>query len=128
MTSFSSQERVSCTAAWWAASIRLATSGGAIAHNADTDLTGVKVRSKPATAVVAARECRAMNEDSSRGFRAGRPYSRANICRPTSVRIRARCAAASGVSFGNPTARLACAQACASATWNSGAVSMTANG
>ena len=99
-----------------------------MAHNADTDLTGVKVRSNPATAVVAAREWRAMKEDSSRGFRAGRPYSCANICRPTSVRIRARCAAASGVSFGISRASLAWAQACATATWNSGAVSMTANG
>jgi len=128
MASFSSQERVSCTAAWWAAAIWVATSRGAIAHNADTDLTGVKVRSNPATAVVAAREWRAMNEDSSRGLRGGRLYSCANICRPTSVRIRARCAAANGVSFGIPRARLAWAQARATSTWNSGAVSITANG
>ena len=78
---------------------------GAIAHNADTDLTGVNVRSNPATALVAGRECRAMNEDSSRGSFGARPYSSANISRPTSVRIRARSAAASGQSRGTPRRR-----------------------
>ena len=38
-------------------------------------MTGVNVRSNPATAVVACRECRAMNEDSSRGSFGARPYS-----------------------------------------------------
>ena len=119
---------VSATAAWWAARIWSATGLGAIAHNAETLLTGEKVRSNPATAVVAARECRAMNEDSSRGSFGGRPYSCANIARPTSVRIRARSAAASGQSRGIPNAAFASAHAFATATRNAGAVSMTSNG
>ena len=41
----SSQARASATAAAWAASICSATSRGASAHNAETDLTGEKVRS-----------------------------------------------------------------------------------
>ena len=39
------QASASATAAWCAASIRAATSGGARAHSAETDLTGEKVRS-----------------------------------------------------------------------------------
>ena len=77
-----------------------ATCRGAIAHSADTDLTGVNVRSKPAIALVVERELRAMNEDSSRGSFGARPYASANISRPTSVRIRARSAAARTVSRG----------------------------
>ena len=63
----SSQPRTSATAAWCAAVICSATCRGAIAHSADTDLTGVNVRSNPAIALVVERELRAMNEDSSRG-------------------------------------------------------------
>ena len=106
----------------------LATSTGAIAHNAETLLTGVKVRSNPATAVVAARECRAMNEDSSRGSFGGRAYWAVNMSRPTSVRIRARSAAASGQSRGIPNTVLTCAHRRATSTRNAGAVSITANG
>ena len=39
----------SWTAASWACWILLATSGGAIAHNVETDFAGLNVRSKPAT-------------------------------------------------------------------------------
>ena len=48
-----------------------ATSWGAIAHSAETLLTGENVRSYPATALVDWRELRAMNEDSSRGLPGG---------------------------------------------------------
>ena len=69
-----------------------------------------------------------MNEDSSRGSFGGRPYSSANIARPTSVRIRARSAAASGQSRGIPNAALTSAHAFATATWNAGAVSSPRTG
>jgi hypothetical protein len=46
---------------------------GAIAHSADTDFTGVNVRSKPAIALAVEREFRAMKEDSSRGSFGARP-------------------------------------------------------
>ncbi len=124
----SSQDNASCTAAWCAAAIWSATSLGAIAHNADTDFTGVKLKSNPATAVVAAREWRAMNEDSSRGSFGGRAYCWANMSRPTSVRTRARSAAGNGQSCGIPSPALTCAQALATATRNAGAESITANG
>ena len=50
MASRSSHARTSSTAAWCAARICSATSTGAIAHSVETLLTGVKVRSNPATA------------------------------------------------------------------------------
>ena len=40
-----SHSSTSATAASWAASIRSAIGSGAIAHSADTDFTGVNVRS-----------------------------------------------------------------------------------
>jgi len=98
---------------------------GAIAHNAETLLTGENVRSYPATAVVDWRELRAMNEDSSRGFAGARPYCSVNMSRPTSVRIRARSAAASGVSRGIPEATFTSTARRATSTRNAGAVSRT---
>ena len=65
----------------------LDTSTGAIAHSADTDFTGVKVRSYPATEVVSRRLPRAMKPLSSRGSSGGRPYCSSNISRAIAVRI-----------------------------------------
>ena len=53
---FSMNASASATASLWASSTCAATCGGAIAHRVLTDLTGEKVRSYPATAVVLGRD------------------------------------------------------------------------
>ena len=78
----------------------------AIAHNADTLLTGEKVRSYPATAVVAGRECFAMVAANSRASSGSRPYSARKNSVATWVRIRARSWAGTGQSSGTPAAWL----------------------
>ena len=83
----------SATASWWARSIGAAIRGSAIAHRVDTDLTGEKVRSNPATAVVLGRECFAIVPASSRASIGSRPCSARKNSGATSVRIRARSAA-----------------------------------
>jgi len=119
---------VSFTAAWCAATIWSATSWGAIAHSAETLLTGENVRSYPATALVDWRELRAMKEDSSRGLPGARRYCSVNMARPTSVRIRARSAAAKGVSRGTSRALFAATARRATSTRNAGAVSRMSYG
>ncbi|OXR40278.1 hypothetical protein B7C42_07616 [Nocardia cerradoensis] len=69
---FCSQSSASFTAASWAAAMRSATGLGAIAHNADTLLTGEKVISKPATAADFGREIFATNPDNSRSSNGSR--------------------------------------------------------
>ena len=64
-------------AAWCAASICSEISRGATAHNADTLLTGVNVKSNPATALVFCRPDFATHPDSSRSSAGARPYSAA---------------------------------------------------
>ena len=105
-----------------------ATSCGAIAQSVDTDLTGVKVRSNPAIAEVVERELRAMNDDSSRGSFGARPCASVNISRPTSVRIRARSAAARTVSARSPLATLTSTARRATAIWKAGVSSGRGNG
>lgn len=80
---------MSSTAASWAARIVAATGPGASAHRVDTDLTGEKVRSKSATAVLACREARATKPDSSRASLGARPCCLVNMRVATSVRIQA---------------------------------------
>ena len=69
-----------------------------------------------------------MNEDSSRGSFGARPYASANISRPTSVRIRARSAAARTVSREAPRATLTSAARRATAIWKAGVSSGRGNG
>lgn len=99
-----------------AASICNETSRGATAHNADTDFTGVNVKSKPATAVVFCRPTFATHPDSSRSSAGARPYSFANIFDPTSVRIRARSASSIEAFHFCQRARLCTTNASAHAT------------
>jgi hypothetical protein len=73
--SFSTNRRASPTAAWWARSIAAAIWGSATAHNADTDLTGEKVRSYPATGCAGRRESFAIAADNSRSSIGTRPCS-----------------------------------------------------
>jgi hypothetical protein len=80
----------SATAAWWACSIFVATSGGAIAHNAETDLTGLNVRSNPATAVCRGREYFANAVDSSCAVAGSRPCSATKNSRAAVERALAR--------------------------------------
>jgi hypothetical protein len=63
------------TAAWWACSITAATVGGATAHGVDTDFTGEKVRSKPATVSVRGGELLAICPATSRASTGSRPCS-----------------------------------------------------
>ena len=102
-------------AASWAASICSATSRGATAHSADTLLTGVKVRSNPATALVFCRPDFATHPDSSRSSAGARPYSRANISVATRVRMVARSSASMGAFHFSPPARLCSTNAFAQA-------------
>ncbi len=95
-TSRSSRATVLRTAASWAAAISRATSGGAIAHSADTDFTGEKVRSYPATAVCSGREEAARKPENSAASTGSRPWRSTNASRATSVRIRARSSAGIG--------------------------------
>ena len=64
-TSRSNHARVAVTAAWCAVSTRSDTSRGATAHSVETDFTGEKVRSNPATADLAGRDIRRRNPVSS---------------------------------------------------------------
>ena len=86
--------------------MRLDTSTGAIAHSADTDFTGVKVRSYPATEVVSWRVPRAMKPVSSRGSSGGRPYCSSNISRAMVVRIAARSSSGMAAFHRRPWLRL----------------------
>ena len=83
-----------------------ATCGSATAHSVDTDFTGEKVRSKPATVCACGRECFAIVPASSRASVGGRPCSAANNSRATSVRILARSAGGTGQSVGSPACSL----------------------
>jgi hypothetical protein len=74
----------------------------ATAHNVDTDFTGEKVRSKPATVCDPGRECFAIVPTTSRASAGGRPYSAANNSRATSLRILALSACETGQSAGSP--------------------------
>ena len=109
-TSRSSIARVERTAAAWAASTWPATSGGASAHSAETDFTGLKVRSYPATGTCAGRDAAARKPVSSASSRGGRPCSRANAAVATVVRIRARSSAGIGAFHGRPSAGVVVAE------------------
>jgi hypothetical protein len=61
------------SAAWCARSITAAIWGSATAHNADTDLTGEKVRSYPATGWAGRRDSFAIAADNSRSSVGTRP-------------------------------------------------------
>lgn len=60
-----------------------------MAHSDDTDFTGERVRSYPATEVAGGRDMRVMNPDSSRVFGAGRSMA-VNHSAARSVRSLAR--------------------------------------
>jgi hypothetical protein len=85
------------------------TAGSATAHRVDTDLTGEKVRSYPATAVVRGFDSSATAPASSRASAGKRPCSRWKNSRATSDRTRARSASGTGQSPGSPAAALTAA-------------------
>ena len=66
-TSASLNASASVTAAQCAASITVAVCRSAIAHNEDTDFTGEKVRSYPATGVAGGRDIRLITEEIPQG-------------------------------------------------------------
>lgn len=88
----STKERASATAAWWACSIFAAISDGATAQSAETDFTGLNVRSNPATAVCRGREYLASAADSSRADAGSRPFSATKNSRAAVDRAVARSA------------------------------------
>ena len=92
----------SATAFWCATSIRAAMVGSATAHRVLTLFGGENVRSKPATAVAAGRECLAIVPANSRASRGCRPNSLTNTSRATAVRIRARSSTDTGASRRSP--------------------------
>ena len=112
-TSRSSRPIVARTAASCAASTWRATSGAASAHSADTDFTGLKVRSYPATGVCAGFDAVATKPVSSVSSRGGRPCVRAKPRAMTSVRIRARSSGGIGAFHDRPWQVLWSLKACA---------------
>ena len=110
--------RASLIAARWAFSIFAAVAGSARAHSTETLLTGEKVRSYPATALVWGRECLAMVAANSRASAGSRPCSAVKNSRATSVRIPARSAAGTGQSPGRPADSLKAAIRLATSTRN----------
>ena len=98
----------SCTAARCAFSICAAMCGSATAHNVETDLTGEKVRSKPATIWVRGRDCLAIMAAISRASIGSRPCSVRKNSRATSVRTCARSAAETDSSPSCPAAAFGC--------------------
>jgi len=92
--SFSIHATVFSTAARWASSICSDTSVGATAHSVDTDLTGEKVTSNPATADWSGRDCCAMNPDRSAELAGARPCSSVNISSASAERTWARASGA----------------------------------
>ena len=78
--------------------------GSATAHNADTDFTGEKVRSQPATDCGLGLECLAIVPATSRASAGGRQCSAANHSGATSVEILARSVDEMGQSAGSPAA------------------------
>ena len=98
----SRNRNASLIAARWACSIWAATAGSANAHSVDTLLTGEKVRSNPATAVVCGRDSFAMWPANSRASSGSRPCSVRNDSRPSWERSSARTSRGTGQSPGRP--------------------------
>ncbi|SKO00947.1 Uncharacterised protein [Mycobacteroides abscessus subsp. massiliense] len=93
-------------AALWHSSIIVATSRGAMAHSAEMLLTGLNVKSYPATALVAGLLFFAIQPESSESSDGSRWYSFQNMPRATDVRMRARTSSSIAAHAHAPMVRL----------------------